>query len=168
MSRNIVIAFFIVAASFALIAAEDVKDNTIPAEALKVLDAAEKLTVYSLDPQKIGDKNTVRFRSYPVLGTTELSTKDSREQLLAALQKGIKENPGDIAKCFDPRHAIRAVANGKTVDLLVCFRCLQVEVYDSADEKSQKIKTVLVSRSPEPAFDRVLKEANVPLAEKGK
>lgn len=37
-----------------------------------------------------------------------------------------------MAACFDPRHGVRAVHGGHTVDLVICFECLSLKVYRDA------------------------------------
>lgn len=34
-----------------------------------------------------------------------------------------------VAACFNPRHGLRAVHAGHTVDLVICFECLTLEVF---------------------------------------
>ena len=64
------------------------------------------------------------------------------------------------AKCFLPRHGIRATHQGKIVKLVICFQCRRLLVYDSAGKTTQG----LVGRSPEGLFDKVLAEAKIPKA----
>jgi hypothetical protein len=73
-------------------------------------------------------------------------------------------NDGRVAACFNPRHGIRASREGKTIDLVICFECLQVYVY--AEEGRQG--SFLTTSSPQPVFDQVLREAGVPLAKGAK
>ena len=61
------------------------------------------------------------------------------------------------------RHGLRAKLDGKTVDLAICFECLHIKVYANDTEREQPI---LVSGSPEPVFDKILKDAKVKLADK--
>ena len=69
-----------------------------------------------------------------------------------------------VAGCFDPRHAIRVEADGGMHDFVICFECLQVYWYVDGERKDSS----LASDSPEPLFDRVLREAGVTLAPKDK
>jgi len=75
----------------------------------------------------------------------------------------LKAMEGDIqpAKCFDPRHGIRATHEGKTVELVICFQCAQFNVYVGADGEG---KHLLIGKGPEPALDKVLKDAGIPKA----
>ena len=69
------------------------------------------------------------------------------------------------AGCFQPRHGIRLVKGDKTVDLAICFECYSTTIYGGEDKKKPYF---LVTRSPQPTFDAVLKEAKIKLAPKAK
>ena len=62
-----------------------------------------------------------------------------QKQLLDALYKGIADSDGNGAKCFDPRHGIRASVDGKTVDLVICFECSWVYVFYDKDENRRGV-----------------------------
>ena len=64
------------------------------------------------------------------------------------------------AACFIPRHGIRMTSGRDTVDLVICFECLSVNVY--VNDKREK--GFLTTRDPQPTFDAVLKAAGVKLA----
>ena len=88
----------------------------------------------------------------------------TRKKLVAAFEKGIEDSDGTIAACFNPRHAMRVTHNGKTPDFVICFECVQVYVFLGKEH----MKTLLTTGSPQAAFDRVLKEAKVPLPKPAK
>jgi hypothetical protein len=66
------------------------------------------------------------------------------------------------AKCFLPRHGIRVTADGKTIDLVICFECSWIYIY-YGDKDGPHVTT---SGGPQPAFDKVLKDNGVPLPKK--
>jgi hypothetical protein len=138
------------------------KKNEIPASVKTALDKAETFELYSLDPGR-GEKEDVKggFHAWRVLGKTTIKDGDTRKAVIAALSRGIEEK-GDPADCFDPRHGIRVVHEGKTIDLVICFRCQQVQVFHG-DKRSDGF---LTTASPQKTFDKVLKAAGVPLAPK--
>jgi hypothetical protein len=133
----------------------------VPAEVQAILAKAEQIEVLSLSPSPDKDRTRTSFHGYPVLGKTILKDEKTRKALVEELEKGVKENKGEVANCFLPRHGIRAVVDDKPVDLLICFQCLQVKYHIG-----EKAGEFLVTRSPEPAFDKVLKDAGVRLAPK--
>ena len=80
---------------------------------------------------------------------------DTRKRLVAALEKGVEENKGDVMKCFNPRHGIRVTHEGMTADFVICFECFQVMVY-VAGGKGQRF---LITDSPAPIFNQTLQHA---------
>jgi hypothetical protein len=142
-------------------------DNKLPDKAKAILDKAKSYELYSLDPGK-GDDEMVKdgFHGYKVLGKSTVKDDKARDKLRTALVKGIKDSKGEIAKCFNPRHGIRATHDGQSVDLLICFECLQIYVYYGKGDKREA--NVLTTRSPQPTFDKILKDAGVKLPEKPK
>src|SRR5205814_56502 len=64
------------------------------------------------------------FRGYPILGQVEINDAEQRRQLIAALKDGIARSDRHYwVMCFCPRHGLRVVENGKTVDYVICFQC---------------------------------------------
>ena len=66
-----------------------------------------------------------------------------------------------VAGCFNPRHGIRLIGGGETTDLVICFECLQVQVFVDG----RRPGGFLTSASPQPAFDQVLLAAGIALPE---
>ena len=131
----------------------------IPAEVKAALAKADSWELYSLDPEQRKDPPKVAFHDWRVLGKTTVKDADTRTRLLAALEKGAKENDGTVADCFNPRHGIRVKAGDKTIDLVICFECYQTAIY-TGEEKTGGYKT---ARSPQPVLNKVLTDARVPL-----
>jgi hypothetical protein len=144
--------------------ADKEKDNKIPDEARAILEKAEEIELLSIDPVRPVEKPKNDFHGWKVLGKTVVKDAEVRKKLVAALKKGVEENKGEVAICFNPRHGIRASHDGKTADFLVCFECFHGHTYVGEKE----IEGFLTTDSPEAAFDKVLKDAKVPLAEKPK
>lgn len=159
MGLLLVTLFFTAAAS-----AYQPEDNVIPASLQALLEKATSFELLSLSPDDTKEKPKDGFHGWKVLGKTEVKDASVRKNLLTALKQGVAENKGDVARCFNPRHGIRATLDGKATDLVICFECLQVKVFVA--DKAEK--GFLVSRSPQEAFDTVLKNASVPLPEKPK
>jgi hypothetical protein len=134
----------------------------LPADARKALEQAKELELYSLSPGPEKEKPADGFHGWKVLGKTAVKADDARKALAAAVLKGVADSDGSVADCFEPRHGVRAVYDGKTYDFVVCFHCSQIEVY--AGDKH--LETTPTAASPEPALDKMLKDAGVPLAPK--
>jgi hypothetical protein len=129
-----------------------------PAKA--ILDKADQLELYSLEPdeKEAAANPDGGFHGWKILGRTTVKDAEQREKLLAALYKGLKDSKGEMAKCFNPRHGIRATAGGKSVDAVICFECLQVVYYVGGRQTKDTL-----TEAPQRVFDEVLKEAKVPL-----
>lgn len=139
------------------------------------------------------DSNSKYFHNWPVRGKTIIRNVDTRTQLLAALDQGIREKEEMLTYreffalarvcgpviyempevrdrggfvltgCFDPRHGIVATHGGKRIELLICFECSHFKIF--GDVTSIR---VWISKSPRDRFDDVLKDAKVPLGPRPK
>jgi hypothetical protein len=143
--------------------------DRMPGDAKRVLQNAEQLELYSIAPGRplsgtsaSGDGETIH--EYLVLGKTVITDANTKRLVVDAVLKGVNEG-NKAAMCFNPRHALRATAHGKTVDLVICFECYQLKVFVGDEEKNELIMT---SESPEPVLDQVLTDAGVKLAPKAK
>ena len=138
------------------------RKDRLPAAVKDVLNKAEQLELYSLEPGNANkDDKPETLHGWKVLGKTTVKDARARKELIEAAGKPSRKGG---AKCFEPRHAIRATHAGKTVDLVICFECSWVYVYEG-DKETAKLT---VDRKEQPAFDRVLREAKVPLPKKPK
>lgn len=130
------------------------------------LDSPEQLTLFSIDGRDEERRGVVQaeeiFHGYPVLGKVEIIDPDDRKTLIGALRDGIARRPKEGAKCFWPRHAIRAVEKGRTVEYVICFECERFEEFLG----DKKLRHESISRDVQPAFDKPLREAGVPIAPK--
>jgi hypothetical protein len=154
------LALFMVSA---FVSAAD-KDNKIPDELQAILEKAEQFELLSLSPDRPQEKPRDAFHDWKILGKTTVKDAEARQKLVAAFKKGVEDNKGIAAACFNPRHGIRVTHDGKTSDFVICFECYQVQVF--VGDKQEK--GFLITDSPTSAFDGILKEANIPLAEKPK
>ena len=124
--------------------------NQFPAAAVTVLEQADQLELLSLHPRFETHPTGKTFHGYRILSRTRIKDAKTRQKLIASLLQGMRENQGTIAACFNPRHGIHATHKGKRADLVICFECLQVQLFgDTTGE-------FLISRSPQPVFDGVL------------
>ena len=152
----------LVMASVSARAAE--KENKIPEDLRAILEKSEQFELLSLSPELLQEKPKDGFHGWKVLGTTTVKDAETRQKLVVAFKKGVEENKGVAAACFQPRHGIRVTHDGKTVEFVICFECFHVRAF--AGDKDRK--GFFITNSPQAAFDGVLKEAKVPLPEKPK
>ncbi|MCC9641627.1 hypothetical protein LOC71_05025 [Rhodopirellula sp. JC740] len=133
----------------------------MPANAAAALRDGSAFQLLSLDPNYLGTKQRPNdFHNWNALGSTPVSSVD-RAKLAELLIASAPENPGAIAACFNPRHGIRVVHNSQHYDFVICFECLQIYWY--IDDDAQP--TILISESPLPAFNDVLRASSIPLAD---
>jgi hypothetical protein len=144
--------------------------NRIPEVVQRLFGKAETFELYSLDPErKVGDDGKVvevkdGFHGWKVLGKTEVKGAAERKRLADALRLGAEDNFGMAAACFIPRHGLRLKGGGKTVDLVICFECLQVSVFVDGERK----QGFLTTGEPQKEFDSQLKAAGVKLPKPAK
>ena len=129
----------------------------LPADGTQILEKADSIELYSLDPDKKARKPGTGFRDWQVLGQTTLSGED-KKAIVKALQKGIADSDGSVAACFNPRHGIEATYDGKKVELVICFECSSISGWNDGTRFS-----VLTTGGPAKEFNRVLEAKGVPL-----
>ena len=134
--------------------------NRLPDAARAIVESADQIEILPLEPALIRQPAKGDFYGYRVLGKKAITNPAIRKRLVSALEKGIEENQGEIAACFNPRHGIHATRNGKFQDLVICFECRQVELYGQVENRA------LVSHSPQHVFDEVLRDAGIQVADK--
>jgi hypothetical protein len=134
---------------------------------LAKLNSPDQLTLYSIDgrdeDRRLKDlevKSSETFHGYPVLGKVEVTDPDRRKQLIAALKDAHARRPTDGAKCFWPRHGIRAIEKGQTIEYVVCFECSRFEEFMGG----KKLRHDLLNSDVQPTFDKPLTEAGIPIA----
>jgi hypothetical protein len=139
--------------------------NRIPEAVENLFGTAREFELLSLDPDRVigkdGNVAPVKngFHGWKVLGKTEVKGRAERKWLADALRLGAEDNFGMAAACFIPRHGLRLEGGGRKVDLVICFECLQVQVFIDGKPAAG----FLTSAEPQQTFDAVLKAAGVKL-----
>lgn len=131
----------------------------IPEPALTALEKGDKFELFSLDPTRTTEKPPNNFHGWEILGSTKVDKADVRKKLVAALKKAAAENDGVAAGCFNPRHGIRVVHEGKTIDVVICFECYSASVYADDGRK----EGFLITESAQATFNKVLTDAKIKL-----
>ena len=129
----------------------------------EIFAQADTWTLYATDPtplprEQVPDAN---FHGYAILGEAELSDSEARADLVTRLNAGIRANDDMVAACFNPRHGLRAETDAGSADLLICFECLQIYVYGDGEQHTE---SVLTSKLPAAAFNRVYENAGLAIA----
>ena len=92
------------------------------------------------------------------MGKLQIMNPKKRTSIVAALIKGI-ENGKEMAKCFWPRHGIKATKNGKTVEFVVCIECSQLEIHSGF-----RLQRKAIAPDPQAVFNKHLTDADDTLA----
>ncbi len=108
-------------------------DHTIFSKATKyVLSHASEVSMCQferLPPSRNDATDTKTFHGYPILSQGKHKNDHVLKEMLHLLYGSVGEGPK--TKClFAPRHGLRATFDGKTVDILLCFRCRGIEVIE--------------------------------------
>src|SRR5262249_26011603 len=127
------------------------------ADARTVLDKADEIELFSLNPDKKAKKEGGGLRGWEVLGQVKL-TGDDKAAIVKALERGIAASDGSAAACFNPRHGIKAAHDGRTVELVICFEGLSISGWNDGEPFG-----VLTGSGPEATFNAMLKDKGVPL-----
>jgi hypothetical protein len=133
--------------------------DKVPEDARAILKYADQFELLSLNPSRLPGSAEGSFHGYNILGSTAINDADTLKRLVYAFEKGVSENHGFIAACFNPRHGIRVTSGGRTAEFVICFECAQVQVYVAGGVE----RTFLISGSPQALFNEVLRDAHVPL-----
>ncbi|HEX4792388.1 MAG TPA: hypothetical protein VH370_01265 [Humisphaera sp.] len=135
-------------------------------KAFRALSGADQYEVLSLDPYFVSlsprPESVQSFHGRAILGELKAPDNSVRQKLSEALRSGVNASDGRMKACFNPRHGIRVTHSGVVTDYVVCFECLQIEVW----RNDKMVAHMLTNSSPEPLFDAILREAGVPLAPK--
>jgi hypothetical protein len=138
-----------------------VPSNPIPPRVERLLDQAETFELYSLDPtvdpRSPGKASHENFHEWRVLGKTEVKEPADRKKLVDALRLGAEDNAGTVDGFFIPRHGLRLTSGKETVDLVICFQCLSIQVYVNGN----MAKGFLTTGDPQKEFDAILNAAGV-------
>ncbi len=132
----------------------------LPGEAREVLETADDLELLALHPYPLDadEAGATWFHDYKILGRASVPA-EGRRALVKALYAGLNENNDTAASCFNPRHGLRATKGERTLDIVICFECLQVNAYGPVTGERH---SGLLSESPEPAFDAMLRTLRLP------
>ena len=108
--------------------------SLMPEQGWNALIKGTDCVVYSLDPDldfKYGNQNKTgirTFQGWKVLNELRptMATRYELAESLARASMPLNVVPVD---CFNPRHGIRSMRNGKTYDFVICFQCNSYHVY---------------------------------------
>ena len=113
-------------------------------DVLEEPDSAELITLVPFPP--ISDENPLgageeAFHDYKVISRTHVQDAAVTGELLDLIHRGVAASDGTVAACFNPRHGLRLHRGDDVVDLVICFECLSIDLYQ-ADGTRQDLRTV--------------------------
>ena len=125
----------------------------LPDAVVKILEGATELEIGALDPgDEKGDPKS--------LGKTVVKDAAKRAEILKALYKSVAE--GEFpAKCFIPRHTLRATKDGTTVDMVICFQCSRIHMTVG---KQAEPDIIPISEALLPVLNKILADAGIKVA----
>ena len=133
--------------------------NSIPSDLSAALRNAPVLDLHSLDPAVRDEEPVSSFHMWKDLGSTDVSATNVRSRLLDSLDAAVTDNDGVVAACFEPRHGLRGVYEGKTYDVIICFKCYQAYWYIDGVKQPAFLLTNIAKET----FDTILIDGNVEL-----
>ena len=119
------------------------------------LEAASEMEVLRLHAGPDGpvpEGVTERLHGYPVLARIKVTATDQAE-IARQLPLAIPAGEVMLFHCFFPRHAVRAMVEGRPLDLVICFECSMVYVF----RKDEEVVVLNINRDVEPLLNRILK-----------
>jgi hypothetical protein len=121
-----------------------------------LVEKADRVEVLQLNPRPVeASKQPAQaaFHGYAILRQVRVEKAEQRKELAAFLGKALTWNHFLQALCFNPRHGLRAVQGQHAVDLVICFECNRVKVYDEKGLQS----TITVYARKQAIFEAVLR-----------
>ncbi len=134
-----------------------------------VVSGLDSLTLYSIHPRtpdidEVGDEETYEkllaaatpkfFHGHPVLQTTATDKPDEIAALLKSVTRSMR-TAAFGAKCFDPRHGLRLTRGDTHLDLVICYECEYVQLWEGGVKQPYET----IAESSKAALDRFLAAA---------
>jgi hypothetical protein len=115
-----------------------------------LLAKADQVDVFKLAPRPIDASKQgtkVDFHGYEIVRRVRVGKAEQRRELAAFLGKALSASYFSRAACFNPRHGLRVLGGQRTVDLVICFECNRIKVYER--DMLQGTVTVLAQKHEE-------------------
>lgn len=125
-----------------------------------LLRTAPTFDLLTLNPTPTeGVQPTDGFYGNQIMGRAAIEDPQTRGDLLTSLYRSMAESDGTAAGCFNPRHGIHASDGERSVDLVICFECLQLHI-----RHGETLTSALMTQSAHATFDRVRVDLGLPAA----
>ena len=138
-------------------AAEQLK-SAFPSDSFSVFQNGDSMTLFAIKPLREGSKDD-NFQGYPVLGKSEIKNPNFAAFLKRSFLNDVANSFDVPPACFSPRHGIRVVHEGKELDLIICYECMQfVSRFDG------ETGGTTLSGLSKAIFDKTLRDAGITIA----
>ena len=100
-------------------------EESVPLEARKILEAAESFEVFA--EMNKDETSETDSRTFVPNRVVRITTEKQKREILEAFyfDAAHEDSP---AVCYEPHHSLKATANGKTVEIEICYDCSRFEV----------------------------------------
>jgi hypothetical protein len=134
--------------------------TSLPTKAVAVLEEAEQMTLFSLDPWTFQERpaDAPLFHGQVILGEVVISKPEQCRQVSDELKRAVNASDGTMHMCFVPRHGLRVTRVGVTYDFVICYECGRVDTW--LGEK--RVEATGLTGKPD-VFNAILRAANIPL-----
>jgi hypothetical protein len=106
---------------------DDAVRYQLPPNAPQILERAQVLEILALgEPDDVPERDRGRFDGRPILGRARLGA-EQRGWVARAIYQAIGGGSG-AALCFSPHHGVRAQLGDETLELSICYGCVQLKV----------------------------------------
>jgi len=134
---------YALALGLALCACARAVQEPLPESALVDLREPERLEIFALEPlaldmRGIAEDAVEQLHGHEILRRATVEDEGLRREILAQIERGIRDSDGRIAACFDPRHGVRAERGGHTTELVICYECLAIHVYEDGERSANR------------------------------
>lgn len=125
-----------------------------------LLRASHSIELLSLDPDPPQDESPDQFHGWKVLGRASVEPATALT-LINDLKAGYATAETELGApaCFNPRHGLRISSADKTLDVVICFECTQIAIY----EGNRVVDNLPTSSLPAERFNQVVREYKLPL-----
>ena len=129
-------------------------EESVPREARKILENAESFEVFAeINKDETSETDSRTFAPNRVV---QIRNEKQKKEILEAFyfDAAHEDSP---AVCYEPHHSLKATANGKTVEIEICFDCSRFEVKGLATRYWGTI--VRQNRKSEDVLSRIIQES---------
>ena len=119
--------------------------SKLPAAVLDIVENADQFEIMALHPSPHSEDGKPTesddFHGYKILARAMVDATAEQDEVITHLYQGMLDSAGIVAACFNPRHGIRATRGKKTVDFVICYECLSMQVRGPGDVTENVLTT---------------------------